>query len=71
MGNERITNAGVADLARHIPVDYGARNVVGITDDDWFVVGPNCLELWWQFKGPRYFKFMDPYVKKVLLDVKP
>ena len=66
-----MTKAQVADLARHIPTDDGARKVVGVTVEEWFVVGPNCLELWWQFKGPRYYKFMDPYVVKVLSEIEP
>lgn len=69
MDGEAVTKSEVAGLAGHIPIDYGARSVVGVTNEEWFIVGPNCLELWWQFKGPRYYKFIDPYVGKILSEV--
>ena len=65
-----MTKEQVADLARHIPTDDGARVVVGVTDEEWFVVGPSCLELWWQFKGIKYPEFTEPYLKRVLRGTK-
>lgn len=61
-----MTKEQVVDLARHIPTDTEARSVVGVTEEEWFVVGPNCLELWWQFKGVKYPEFTEPYLKKIL-----
>lgn len=64
-----MTREEVADLARYIPTDEGARGVVGVADEEFFVVGPKCLELWWQFNGPRYPKFIDPYVRRILSEI--
>lgn len=64
-----MTKEEVKDLARHIPTDEGAVGVVGVTPEEWFVVGPRCLELWWQFKGPRYPHFVEPYVRRILSEI--
>ena len=64
-----MTKEQVAEIARHIPTDESANGVVGVTDDEWVVVGPRCLELWWQFKGPRFKPFIPPYVRKILAEV--
>lgn len=64
-----MTRKQVAELARHIPDDEFPRGVENITPDEWFVVGPRCLELWWQFKGPRFPAFTDPYVRKIISSV--
>ena len=61
-----MTKEQVADLARHIPTDESANGVIGVTAEEWFVVGPKCLELWYQFKGPRFPIFTDPYIKKIV-----
>ena len=63
-----MTTTLVKQVARHIPQDEFPVSVLGASPEEWFVVGPRCLEVWWQFKGPRFHKFTDPYVGRVLAE---
>jgi hypothetical protein len=57
------------EIFKHIPRDEFPRGVFGVTQSEWFVVGPKCLEMWWQFKGYRMKRFVDPYVQRILSEV--
>ena len=65
-----MDEATVKEILKHVPMDSFPKLVrkyeAGRKTEEWFVVGPNCLELWWQFHGVRFPRFMDPQVARIL-----